>query len=226
MMSPVMESMSGQRAVEGIVADLVTYLTDEERDYLRRLFAESAARDHPAAGEHTLQLESPSVERSLLLRMLARLRSELVATDGHYCLRFRLEVVPSPYGGPAVLRLLPPTITDRQGVERPARVRPAPGEIGLIDGAGQLLNPRVVDISNSGVALVTEATEPAQPGTRLADLQLKLPGQQPFTVTGRIVRVQRNETHAQKLALEFERIESDAQAALRYYVFDNYDPAS
>lgn len=213
-------------AVEGVVAEMVTYLTDEEREYLRQLFAESAARDPSMASEHTLQLQSPSVERDLLLRMLGRLRSELVATDGHYCLRFKLEVVPSPYGGPAVLRLLPPTITDRQGVERPARVRPAPGDIRLIDGAGRLVDPQVIDISNSGIALRVNAEEPAQPGMRLADLQLKLPGQQPFTVTGRIVRTQREEPGVQKFGLQFEQIESEAQAALRYYVFDHYDLVS
>lgn len=207
------------------MADLITYLSDEERDYLRGLFVESAAREQPLAAEHTLQLESQSVERDLLLRMLAKMRSELVATDGHYCLRFRLEVVPSPYGGPAVLRLLPPTVSDRQGVERPARVRPAHGEIGLADPAGRLGNPQVQDISNSGVALQAQPAVAAEPGARLADLQLKLPGLQPFTVTGRIVRVD-PAREGQTVALAFEEIDQRAQAALRYYVFDHYDLAS
>ena len=211
-----------QCALEEAVADLDTYLNDAERDYLRRLFAESAARDLPQAVEHTLQLESPSVERDLLLSMLSRMRSELVATDGHYCLRFRLDVSSSPYGGPAVLRLLPPTVTDRQGVERPARVRPAQGEVGLSDPAGQLHGLQVLDISNSGAAIAVAGTGNAEPGRRLADLQLKLPGLQPFNVTGRVVRVDPG-AEAETVALQFEDIAATAQDALRYYVFDNYD---
>lgn len=213
-------------AGDGLVADLVTYLSDDERDYLRRLFAETAARDKPLAGEYTLQLESPSVERDLLLRMLARLHSELVATDGRYCLRFRIDVVPSPYGGPAVLRLLPPTVTDSHGIERPARVRPALGAVALSDPAGQLRDLQVLDISNSGMAVALPAAQQAAPGSRLADLQLKLPGQQPFTVSGRVVRVANESAKARTLALSFDEIDPDAQAALRYYVFDNYGPVA
>lgn len=204
------------------MAELVSYLTDLERDYLRRLFAESAEKDGGQLNptEHTIVLESPSVERSLLLRMLSQLDTELVATDGCYCLRFRIEVAPNPYGGPAVLRLAPPVVTDRQGVERGARVRPPRGEVGLRDPRGLLRQARVLNISPSGMAL--EAPAAPDTGAELADLQLKLPGRAPFTVTGRVVRVAAGERR-QQLAMKFERMPPEAQAALKYYVFDNYD---
>lgn len=199
-----------------VVAELIKYLSDEERDYLRQVFARSAARDRGAGAEHMLQLESSSIEREMLLRLLGRMHSELVASDGHYCLRFRIEIAPNPYGGPAVLRLLAPTVTDRQGRERPARVRPARDEIGLTGPEGR--EARVLDISNSGVAVEATGLAGAAPGTRLADLQLRLPGSQPFTVTGRVVRLQPG-----RAALEFEEIDPQAQSALRYYVLDHYD---
>lgn len=206
------------------MADTVTYLTEEERDYLRQLFAESVRREQkPLGGEHTLLLESPSIERDLLLRMLAEMHAEMIATDGQYCLRFRLELAPSPYGGPAVLRLAPPTVIDRHGIERGVRVRPVRGEIALHDRGGRLAQSQVLDISDSGVAIVPPAPIDARPGTRMADLQLKLPGRQPFSVTGRVVRVEPARSQTQRLALAFEDVPPEAQSALRRYVFDHYE---
>lgn len=200
------------------MASLISYLSDDERAYLRHLFAESAgAASSDAERGEALRLEAPALEQGLLARLLMRLDSELVVSDGHYSLRFPIEVSPCPFGGPPRLRLAPPLVTDVRGAARCARVRPWPDEIGVDDPHGVLRGARVVDISTSGMSVEAPLPVAARPGETLSSLGLRLPRRQCVTFDGRVVRVE-----PRRLALWFEGMPSEAQAALRAYVFDRY----
>lgn len=199
------------------MAEPITTLSSEERAYLHRLFSAAAAQDD--GQQDYIELSAPEFGRELLLRALVQMRSELVATDGRYVLRFQLEVVDDGPGSVQRLRLSVPVVTDSQGVERSARVCPPEGEVVLLDETGRLQAPRIDNLSRSGVALSQTAGAALEPGSRVRGLYLALPDTGGFHASARVVRVEQG---GQRVALAFEDVPDSARLALQRYVFDRY----
>lgn len=197
-----------------------SYLSDAERAFLRQLFREAVPVEQ-SASDCLLEFDPSNPQSRLLLTLLSRMDTVVLAEDERFQLRFQLDVVAPPFGGPARLRLSAPLVLDRQGVERAARVYPHQGEIDVRDPTGTLQAVAVDNISDSGIALTVH--QPASPGARLPKLELDLPGFGPIVVGGKVVRVQRQpRSGVHRLAVAFEELEPAAQQALRRYVFDRY----
>jgi hypothetical protein len=203
------------------MTELHKHLSEAERAFLRQLFREAAPVDAQPDADCLLEFDPASAESRLLLTLLSRMDTVVLAEDARYQLRFELNVVAAPFGGPARLRLSAPLVLDRQGVERAARVTPPGGEIEVRDPSGALQPLAVENISHTGISLMVQ--QPARPGTELPQLELALPGRAPFTIAGRVVRVQRHQDPAvHRLAVAFEHLEPAAQEALKRYIFDRY----
>ena len=194
-------------------------LTAAERDYLLELFAEEAIGQPPTPETVSLRLESSGIEPDRLLRLLAGQALELTASDGRYRLRFGLEWG-DPLHDEPTLRLVPPTVTDRLGVERQARVYPAADEVSVLDLDDQTAAPQVLNLSDTGIAL-SEASRRAQ-AQELRELELRLPGSPPLRVRGRVVRVDADQGPA-TVALSFESLSAETRNSLRQYVLSRYE---
>ncbi len=90
--------------------ELSSQLTKAERDYLRKMFEDSAAT--ATLGDH-IDVELPDHGRDALFRTLERGRAELVVEDGTYRLSYRVELLTDPGSGLQRLRLSRPIVSDR-----------------------------------------------------------------------------------------------------------------
>ena len=145
-----------------------------------------------------------------LLRLFAGQPLELTASAGRYRLRFGVEWA-DPLHGEPTLRLVPPTVTDRLGVERRARVRPAPDEVSVLDLSDEAAAPKVLNISDTGMAL-SEPLERAC-AQQVRELELRLPGSRPLRVRGLSrVRLHADLTILAKLACALVRVRAAAAA--------------
>lgn len=201
------------------MAELSRQLSDAERAFLQDLFRETVSVEETADAECLLEIDPSTPQSRLLLTLLSRMNGVLLAEDSRYQLRFKVDVVAAPFGGPARLRLATPEVFDRDGVSRAVRVT-ADDEIGVRDPSGKLQPVRVENISDTGVALTVR--EPAKPGTRVPQLEIALPGRPPMQISGRVVRVKKGDSADHQLVIAFDHIEPKAREAVRRYVFDRY----
>lgn len=201
------------------MVDLSSYLSDEERSYLRQLFV---ADDDAPPPSGPLRIDLDGLSREHLLQLLQRMDAELVASDGTHKLHFRLQV---SAGGGSSLQLQAPDVIERCGsLDRSARITPGHGELELVDEAGVLRDIRLRDISNSGLALSARYTRPLSLGEELSRLRLHIPGQAPLRLAGRVVRLEQLKTPGRHgLGLEFSDLSATAQMALRRYIFQHYN---
>ena len=198
-----------------------TYLTEEERAYLRELFSEyGATSTEPAVAPRSFRLSRLTADPELLSQLLGAGRLQLKAEDGPYRLLFDISAVPDPDGDHVSLQFGYPLILDARLAERSARVQPEAGEVSIADPSGRLGHPRVVDISTSGVAIEAPGMQTARRGSHFKTLQIDLPGDRHIQLEGRVVRVQgRDHRHGRRLALRFEHTDSETAAELQRYIF-------
>jgi hypothetical protein len=197
------------------MAHLSSHLSDEERSFLRELFRESAPDATESNKRGEIEFEAIGAESRLLLDLLSRMDAAIQAEDTKQRLHFKLEVVPSPFGGPARLRVYAPLVAERQQAA-PGAVPAEPG-IGVRDASGTLQPVHVDDLSDKGMTLTVK--RPVLPGSRMPQLELALPGCGPVWVGGRVLRVQRDPGAAvYRLVVAFEDIQPSAQEALRKYM--------
>lgn len=99
---------------------LSSRITAEERAFLQELFSVSASADQTAPGKcGEVELEATGPEGRRLLELLSQMETVLLAEDSQQQLRFRLSVVPSPFGGPGRLRLSAPLVAERRSHSQP-----------------------------------------------------------------------------------------------------------
>ncbi len=200
------------------MANAANHLTEEELSYLRELFQERSPIQEPPA--LPIKLEPQGLDRERLLRMLAEMQAELVASDGDLVLRFRLELDPASDGA---VKVAAPNVIDRRGEGRSARVAPRADEVRIVDRDGLLEEIRVVDVSDTGLQVHAVVKPTVEPGCRLSNLQIVLPGHGPVDIVGTVVRTTPAATPQTKLvAIELNSLTPEAQAALRAYVFSRF----
>lgn len=199
--------------------DLANLLTDAEREFLQQIFEES--RPAPvAAAEDLPQFDPVNSASRQLLTLLNGAVAEVMAADGGHRFRFKLELLAPAFGAEARLLLGTPEILDRQRVERAVRVCEIDSEVRVQDRSGQLQPLMVINISESGMALLVR--EPTAVGMVLSQLELALPGGQPLLIGGQVVRVEQRRAPEYRLGIAFNAIAPAAREALRRYVFERH----
>ncbi len=139
--------------------DLANLLTDAEREFLQQIFEES--RPAPvAAAEDLPQFDPVNSASRQLLTLLNGAVAEVMAADGRHRFRFKLELLAPAFGAEARLLLGTPEILDRQRVERAVRVCEIDSEVRVQDRSGQLQPLMVINISESGMALMVQRRAP------------------------------------------------------------------
>ena len=203
------------------------HLTAEELDYLRELFAADRSREAPSAPPRQLLLDPAGADAELLLQLINADRLQLTAEQGNYLFDFELYVEQRPAGLPAAVRFSYPTIIERYGTERAARVHPYQGDIRVADSQGLLQTPRVRDISVTGLALTDLPSILTRPGRHPIQLYLELTEAEQLELQGRVVRVNRDQANGKRrtLGIRFENIDPAARAILNRYIFHHHSRA-
>ncbi|MGD8709644.1 MAG: hypothetical protein PVF40_04590, partial [Ectothiorhodospiraceae bacterium] len=141
-----------------MASDVENHLSAEELSYLRELFSESRPGPDRPVGERGLLLDPSSADAEVLMQLIGADRLQMTAEQGGYLFRFDLQLERPPSGFPVALRFSYPTIVERSGTERAARVRSSLEGVDVSDPQGRLHHPRVRDISASGMALEDESS--------------------------------------------------------------------
>lgn len=204
------------------------HLTAEELDYLRELFAADQSCEAPPTSSYQLLLDpSGTPNAQLLLQLINADRLQLTAEQGNYVFDFELYVERRSAGLPMAVRFNYPTIIERYGTERAARVHSYQGDIQVADSQGLLQNPRVRDISVTGLSLTDLPSILTRPGRRPIQLHLELAEAEQLDLKGRVVRVNRDQANGKRrtLGIRFENIDPAARAILNRYIFHHHSRA-
>lgn len=200
------------------------HLTAEELDYLRELFAANQPRHAVPIHPRQLLLDPSGADAELLVQLINADRLHLTVEQGNYVFGFELSVERPPAGFPVAVRFSYPTITERCGTERAARVHPDQGEISVIDDQGLLQAPQVRDISATGLSLTDLPSTLTRPGRHQIQLHLQLAEAERLELKGRVVRVNRDQIDDKRrtIGIHFENTDSTTQAILNRYVFRHH----
>lgn len=100
------------------MSTLSSRLSDEERAFLKQLFQESAADQSNPERSGEIELEALGAGGRRLLEMLQGKETVLLAEDEQQLLRFKISIVPSPFGEPERLRVSAPLVSERLQVDQ------------------------------------------------------------------------------------------------------------
>lgn len=190
-------------------------LSGEELGFLRELFA----AQKPDTGDLTdLELSTSS---EALLGLFPGLKGlEVSAERGGYRYVFPLQSV---HSSGLKLEIKTPRIYDLRGsAVRSWRAPVEDTTVEVTDPGGMLKDPRVVNLSMSGLLLVADGKDAAFRPERHdpLPLQIKLPDLvNPKSLSGRVVRRTIDKVHRrQSLAIEFETLDLELEEAICHYL--------
>lgn len=201
------------------------YLTPEELDYLQELiFAADETHDAAAERPRQLLLSPYGGDTELLLQLLKAERLQLRLERGTYLFLFELYAERATAESTVALRFSYPTIIERYGIERAARVQPEQGDIQVVDNQGLLQAPQVRDISVTGLSLTDLPSNLTRAEHHPIDLRLHLTDAERLELKGRVVRINRDENDAKRrtVGIRFENIDAETQAILNRYIFRHH----
>lgn len=158
----------------------------------------------------------------MLMRLIGADSLQVTAEHGGYGLQFELRLEQPSSGEPVAVRLGYPTILDRDGRERAARVHPEHGEVLVTDPGGCLQSPAVTDISASGMAIADTAPGLKRGGHDRIGLRLRLDGGGPIEIEGRVVRAKPVADRRRMLGIAFEHTDSETRAILNRFIFRHH----
>lgn len=202
------------------MSDSANHLTQEEIDFLRELVQQDRPEDRepPAL---PIRLDPEGLDRNRLMRMLQNMPTQLVASDGEFELRFRLEWDPTSADA---IRVGAPDVVDRRGRGRSARVPVAPGEIACHHDGDVLRDIEVLDVSVTGLHLRAFAAADVAVDTRIEGIRFELPEFGTVSANATVARFASDSDEAGKvmIGLEFVGMSDADEAVIRRYVFSRY----
>ncbi|EXJ13901.1 PilZ domain-containing protein [Imhoffiella purpurea] len=190
-------------------------LSPDELDYIRQLYAETEADSEEEVGGW---LRVPQDAAGLLEAFSDSPRIELQAGWKGHRLRFPLKLGSRTGTGELTLDIGVPEILE--GGERSRSWRVPPGEeMQLRDSSGLLVQPRVLNLSYTGMAIEERADRLPSIDQSLTSLELILPGQGEYVrLLGYVVRHTQLDDERVQLGIRFEPLAEDAREQLGRYI--------
>lgn len=194
-------------------------LSSDELDYIRQLYAES---EDDAGEEVGGWLRVPQHAAGLLDAFSESPRIELHAGWKGHRLRFPLKLGDRVGNGELTLDIGVPEILEGGERSRSWRVLPSE-EIRLRDSSGLLSQPRVVNLSYTGMAIEQRVDQLLSIEGQLKDLELILPGQVEYVrLLGYVVRYSQLDDEYVQLGIRFDPLEENARELLGRYILSRH----
>lgn len=191
-------------------------MSHEELDYIRQLFAEPRSGSEGEAGGWLRVSEDAA---GLLKGIPGSPRIELQAGWKGHRLRFPLKPRADTEDGGLTLEIGIPEILEGEERSRSWRVPPGRDEMLLQDRSGRLEQPRVMNLSYTGMAVEQRADRIPDMTLPLRDLRLVLPGQRDYLkLLGYVVRQTPLDEARVQLGIRFEPLSDDARDLLGRYI--------
>lgn len=190
-------------------------LSSDEVDFIQQLFAGSQQSIDEEVGGWLRVTEGAA---GLLEEISGGQRIELEAGWKGHKLRFPLKSIQRPDTGEMTLELGVPEILE--GGERSRSWRALPDDRILVgDPDGRVDQPRVVNLSYTGMAIEQPADQAPHPDARLRELHLVLPGETEYVrLLGYVVRHTRLDDKRVQLGIRFDLLPEDARDQLGRYI--------
>lgn len=192
-------------------------LSSDELDYIRQLYAETDS-DSESDEEVGGWLRVPQDAAGFLDAFAEDPRIELQAGWRGHRLRFPLKLGNRTGNGELTLDIGVPEILEGGERSRSWRVPPS-GEMLLRDSSGLLAQPRVLNLSYTGMAIEQRADQLPNIEQPLRDLELILPGQGEYVrLLGYVVRHSQLDEGRVQLGIRFEPLEENSRERLGRYI--------
>jgi hypothetical protein len=191
-------------------------LSSEELDYIRQLYSDPGQDSDDEVGGWLRVSEDAT---GLLDEISSSPRIELQAGWKGHKLRFPLKTRTRADNGEMTLEIGVPEILEGGERSRSWRAPAGEGEMQLEDPSGQLDQPRIVNLSYTGMAIEQQADGLPELTQPLRELQLVLPGQGDYLrLLGYVVRHTRLDDKRVQLGIRFEPLPEDTRDLLGRYI--------
>ncbi len=185
-------------------------------DYIRQLYAEHGHESEVEVGGWLRVSEDAA---GLLEGFSESPLIELQAGWKGHRLRFPLKPRTRSDNGELTLELGVPEILEGDGRARSWRVLPEADEMRLYDKSGRLKQPRVINLSYTGMAIEQRADRLPDLEQPLQDLRLVLPGQGEYVrLLGYVVRHTPLDDEHVQLGIRFEPLSEENRDLLGRYI--------
>lgn len=190
-------------------------LSADELDYIRRLYADTQGESEEEVGGW---LRVSQDAAGVLEAFSESPRIELQAGWKGHRLRFPLKLGTRAERGELTLDIGVPEILEGGDRARSWRAPPS-DEMQLHDDSGLLGQPRVVNLSYTGMAIEQRADQLPDMAQPLKDLQLVLPGQVEYVrLLGYVVRHTQLDDERVQLGIRFESLEEGIRDLIGRYI--------
>jgi len=194
-------------------------LSSDELEYIRQLYAETDSESDEEVGGW---LRVPKDAAGLLDAFSESPRIELQAGWKGHRLRFPLKLGNRVGNGELTLDIGVPEILEGGERSRSWRVPPSE-EIRIRDSSGLLDQPRVVNLSYTGMAIEQRADQLPSIEGQLKGLELILPGQVEYVrLLGYVVRHSQLDDEHVQLGIRFDPLEENARELLGRYILSRH----
>lgn len=196
-------------------------LSSEELDYIQKLFDQPEETQPEEEVGGWLRVSEDAA--GLLAAFSDSPRIELQAGWQGHRLRFPLQPRTGSDTGEMTLEVGIPEIFEGGERSRSWRVPSATDEMQLVDQSGRLEQPRIVNLSYTGMAIEQRTDRVLEVNQPLKDLQLVLPGQAEFVrLLGYVVRHTRIDEERVQLGIRFEPLADDTKDLLGRYILSRH----
>lgn len=185
-------------------------------EYIRQLFAESPSESEEEVGGWLRVSEEAA---GLLAGLAGNPRIELQADGNGHRLRIPLKPRARSETGELTLEIGVPEILEGGDRARSWRASTEGDEMQLQDQSGRLAQPRVLNLSYTGMAVEERADRLPDLDQPLRDLRLVLPGEGDFVrLLGYVVRHTRLDDQRVQLGIRFAPLSDDNRDVIGRYI--------
>lgn len=193
-----------------------TILSSDELEYIRQLYADPGHEPEDDVGGWLRVSEDAA---GLLEGFSESPLIELQAGWQGHRLRFPLKPRTRSENGELMLEIGVPEILEGGARSRSWRMRLGGDEMQLQDKSGRLEQPRVVNLSYTGMAIEQRAERVPDMNQPLSDLRLVLPGQSEYLrLLGYVVRHIHLDDERTQLGIRFEPLSEENRELLGRYI--------